>query len=89
MLTLQLTVCHNNFVDAVTNSAPFRQPFVSIISIQQIVFDDNSSDAIDRLEHVQVIVTLHNHRRGDLAIYLTSPMGTTSELLKRRLVLKL
>ena len=52
--------------------------------MRQIILDDNRTDAIDRLEHVQVILTLRNKRRGDLAISLTSPMGTKSKLLKRR-----
>jgi len=36
------------------------------------------------LEHVQAHVTLSSARRGDLEIFLTSPSGTRSQLLKRR-----
>lgn len=35
-------------------------------------------------EHVQAIVTLTASRRGEVEIYLTSPSGTRSTLLKRR-----
>ena len=37
------------------------------------------------VEHVQAIITLASTRRGELEIYLTSPMGTRSTLLARRL----
>lgn len=36
------------------------------------------------LEHVQAKVTLTATRRGDIHIYLTSPMGTRSTLLAQR-----
>ncbi|XP_068131366.1 furin [Hyperolius riggenbachi] len=39
---------------------------------------------ISTLEHVQARLTLSYNRRGDLAIYLTSPMGTRSCLLAPR-----
>jgi len=39
---------------------------------------------VNFLEHVQAHVTLDSSRRGDLAIYLTSPQGTKSQLLARR-----
>jgi len=39
---------------------------------------------IDRLEHVEVQLSLSAQRRGDLIITLTSPMGTTSKLLEKR-----
>lgn len=31
---------------------------------------------VDYLEHVQAVVTLNSTRRGDVNIYMTSPMGT-------------
>lgn len=37
------------------------------------------------LEHVQAVVTLSASRRGEVEIYLTSPQGTRSTLLARRL----
>ncbi|XP_041034175.1 furin-like isoform X1 [Carcharodon carcharias] len=43
-----------------------------------------SSNFIHSLEHVQARITLSYNRRGDLAIYLTSPMGTRSTLLAPR-----
>ncbi|XP_059801890.1 furin-like isoform X1 [Hypanus sabinus] len=39
---------------------------------------------IQSLEHVQARITLSYSKRGDLAIYLTSPMGTRSTLLAPR-----
>ncbi|XP_040270045.1 furin [Bufo bufo] len=42
------------------------------------------SNYISTLEHVQARLTLSYNRRGDLAIYLTSPMGTRSSLLAPR-----
>ena len=39
---------------------------------------------VNFLEHVQAHVTVEAARRGDLAIYLTSPHGTKSQLLARR-----
>ncbi|XP_025068263.1 furin isoform X2 [Alligator sinensis] len=39
---------------------------------------------VSRLEHVQARLTLSYNRRGDLAIYLVSPMGTRSTLLASR-----
>uniref|UniRef100_A0A4W3I0A5 Furin (paired basic amino acid cleaving enzyme) a n=1 Tax=Callorhinchus milii TaxID=7868 RepID=A0A4W3I0A5_CALMI len=44
-----------------------------------------SSNFINSLEHVQARITLSYNKRGDLAIYLTSPMGTRSTLLAPRL----
>ncbi|XP_034639601.1 furin isoform X2 [Trachemys scripta elegans] len=42
------------------------------------------ASSIGRLEHVQARLTLSYNRRGDLAIHLTSPMGTRSTLLAPR-----
>ncbi|XP_075071254.1 furin-1-like [Mixophyes fleayi] len=42
------------------------------------------SNYINTLEHVQARLSLSYNRRGDLAIYLTSPMGTRSCLLAPR-----
>jgi furin len=37
------------------------------------------------LEHVQAVVTVTSTRRGELEMFLTSPMGTRSTLVARRL----
>ena len=37
------------------------------------------------LEHVQAVVTLSASRRGEVEVFLTSPQGTRSTLLARRL----
>ncbi|XP_069891868.1 proprotein convertase subtilisin/kexin type 5 isoform X2 [Dipodomys merriami] len=46
---------------------------------------DNSNHHVNYLEHVVVRITITHPRRGDLAIYLTSPSGTRSQLLANRL----
>ncbi|XP_064411557.1 proprotein convertase subtilisin/kexin type 5b [Latimeria chalumnae] len=46
---------------------------------------DNPNHHVIYLEHVVVRVTIIHPRRGDLAIYLTSPSGTKSQLLANRL----
>ncbi|KAK0098162.1 hypothetical protein PV326_010739 [Microctonus aethiopoides] len=40
--------------------------------------------AVNYLEHVQAVITVNATRRGDLEIFLTSPMGTRSMILSRR-----
>ncbi|KAK7816344.1 hypothetical protein U0070_020859, partial [Myodes glareolus] len=42
---------------------------------------DNPNHHVNYLEHVVVRITITHPRRGDLAIYLTSPSGTRSQLL--------
>uniref|UniRef100_A0A6A7G3X6 Neuroendocrine convertase 2 n=1 Tax=Hirondellea gigas TaxID=1518452 RepID=A0A6A7G3X6_9CRUS len=39
---------------------------------------------VNYLEHVQAVVTLNSTRRGDIELFLTSPMGTRSMILSRR-----
>ncbi|XP_044301878.1 proprotein convertase subtilisin/kexin type 5 isoform X1 [Varanus komodoensis] len=46
---------------------------------------DNPNHHVIYLEHVVVRITITHPRRGDLAIYLTSPSGTRSQLLANRL----
>ncbi|NWR75520.1 PCSK5 convertase, partial [Centropus unirufus] len=46
---------------------------------------DNPNHHVIYLEHVIVRITITHPRRGDLAIYLTSPSGTRSQLLANRL----
>lgn len=46
---------------------------------------DNPNHHVNYLEHVVVRITITHPRRGDLAIYLTSPSGTRSQLLANRL----
>lgn len=36
------------------------------------------------MEHVQAFITIKATRRGDITLFLTSPMNTTSMLLRRR-----
>ncbi|CAM9397969.1 unnamed protein product [Lampetra fluviatilis] len=46
---------------------------------------DDPAGRVAHLEHVVVRVTLTHVRRGDLAIFLTSPAGTRSQLLANRM----
>eukprot|EP00088_Acartia_fossae_P058133 TRINITY_DN6795_c0_g1_i11.p1 TRINITY_DN6795_c0_g1~~TRINITY_DN6795_c0_g1_i11.p1 ORF type:complete len:903 (-),score=171.96 TRINITY_DN6795_c0_g1_i11:717-3425(-) len=46
--------------------------------------DVSDAGEVKFLEHVQAHVTLSSARRGDIQIFLTSPSGTRSQLLKRR-----
>ncbi|XP_038073219.1 neuroendocrine convertase 2-like [Patiria miniata] len=45
---------------------------------------DGQDNMVNYLEHTQAIITLNSTRRGDVTIYLTSPMGTHSILLSER-----
>lgn len=45
---------------------------------------EGTENNIRYLEHVEVVLSLTFTRRGDLAIYLTSPRGTRSTLLGKR-----
>jgi len=39
---------------------------------------------VNWIEQVEVVVTIHTEIRGKLEIYLTSPMGTRTMVLKKR-----
>jgi len=39
---------------------------------------------VNYIEHVQSVITLNSTRRGDVTLYLVSPMGTKSMILSRR-----
>lgn len=39
---------------------------------------------VNYLEHVQAVITANSTRRGDLEMFLTSPMGTRFVLKKSR-----
>lgn len=45
---------------------------------------EGQDNQVNFLEHVQSFISLKATRRGDVTIYLTSPMGTTSMLLSKR-----
>nr|CAG4643798.1 EOG090X02T5 [Lepidurus arcticus] len=44
----------------------------------------NTESEVKYLEHVQAVVTLNASRRGDIEMFLTSPVGTKSMILSRR-----
>lgn len=44
-----------------------------------------SDTEVNYLEHVQAVVTVNSTRRGDLEMFLTSPMGTKSMILSKRI----
>lgn len=39
---------------------------------------------VNYLEHVQAVISVNSTRRGDVELFLTSPMGTTSMILSKR-----
>nr|CAG4648540.1 EOG090X02T5 [Polyphemus pediculus] len=43
-----------------------------------------SETEVNYLEHVQAVISLNSTRRGDVEIFLISPMGTRSMILSRR-----
>nr|CAG4643076.1 EOG090X02T5 [Ilyocryptus agilis] len=43
-----------------------------------------SETEVNYLEHVQAVISLNATRRGDVEMFLTSPMGTRSMILSRR-----
>lgn len=43
-----------------------------------------SDTEINYLEHVQAVVSLNSSRRGDVTMFLVSPVGTRSVILSRR-----
>lgn len=43
-----------------------------------------SETEVNYLEHVQAVISLNTTRRGDVEMFLTSPMGTRSMILSRR-----
>ncbi|VDP42944.1 unnamed protein product [Schistosoma mattheei] len=45
---------------------------------------NNPINQVNYLEHVQAFITIKATRRGDITLFLTSPMNTTSMLLRRR-----
>jgi proprotein convertase subtilisin/kexin type 2 len=44
----------------------------------------NKPNEVNYLEHVQAFISLKSSRRGDIVIFLTSPLGTRSLLLSKR-----
>jgi len=45
---------------------------------------EGTETQVEYLEHVQCVITLNATRRGDVQMFLTSPMGTKSMILSRR-----
>ncbi|KER26850.1 hypothetical protein T265_05982 [Opisthorchis viverrini] len=45
---------------------------------------EDPENQVNYVEHVQAFLTIKATRRGDLTIFITSPMNTTSMLLRRR-----
>ncbi|RWS12479.1 Neuroendocrine convertase 2-like protein [Dinothrombium tinctorium] len=44
----------------------------------------NTETEVNYIEHVQAVITLNATRRGDVTLFLISPMGTRSMILSRR-----
>ncbi|XP_076165395.1 prohormone processing protease amontillado [Ptiloglossa arizonensis] len=68
----------------------------SVLEMQQVTSDRSillkiktdacagTEYAVNYLEHVQAVISVNATRRGDLELFLTSPMGTRSMILSRR-----
>ncbi|XP_053321052.1 proprotein convertase subtilisin/kexin type 4 [Spea bombifrons] len=61
-----------------------RKLHSSLLVTENIIACASSPNHIVSLEHVQAQISLSYSRRGDLEIYLTSPMGTRSVLVALR-----
>lgn len=72
--------CDAGFVDQVY---PIRTDKPQTLTIETKACKGTNSE-VNYIEHVQAIVTLNSTRRGDLILFLTSPMGTKSMILNRR-----
>ncbi|KAJ8955449.1 hypothetical protein NQ318_003549 [Aromia moschata] len=60
---------------------PTSIPAKSVVVLQLEV---KECEGVQVLEHVQAKLTINSHKRGDLKIQLTSPMGTRVVLLDHR-----
>nr|CAG4636015.1 EOG090X02T5 [Eubosmina coregoni] len=67
-----------------------RQVFMPIPTNDSLVLTidtrgcQGSETEVNYLEHVQAVISLNSSRRGDVEMFLTSPMGTKSMILSRR-----
>lgn len=61
---------------------------IPVNDMLELTIDTNAckgtGSEVNYIEHVQAIITLNATVRGDLIMYLTSPMGTRSMILNRR-----
>lgn len=55
-----------------------------VLTIDTDACERDAKTRINFLEHAQAFVTLRGSRRGDVTMFLTSPMGTTSMILSKR-----
>lgn len=54
-----------------------------ILKINTSACKDTETE-VNYLEHVQAVISVNSSRRGDLEMFLTSPMGTRSMILSKR-----
>lgn len=73
---------------AVTDKRPRSIPVVQTLwtTAHTTACADHSDQHVGFLEHVVARVSISHPRRGDLQIHLTSPSGTRSQLLAKRLL---
>ncbi|KRT80455.1 Peptidase [Oryctes borbonicus] len=76
-----VTVPEQHKCEIVAPHAEKTIPAKSVVVLQLTV---NECKGVQVLEHVQAKLTIYAHRRGDLNIQLTSPMGTRVTLLAHR-----
>ncbi|XP_049818358.1 furin-like protease 1, isoforms 1/1-X/2 isoform X2 [Aethina tumida] len=76
-----ITVPEQHKCEISASSAAKSIPAKSKVTLHLKVTD---CPGVEILEHVQAKLTINSHRRGDLKIQLTSPMGTNVTLLAHR-----
>lgn len=82
---LSAKLCHGLCSDSLSFCCRTIRPNSAVRSIYKASgCSDNPNHHVNYLEHVVVRITITHPRRGDLAIYLTSPSGTRSQLLANR-----
>ena len=82
---LSAELCHALCSNSLSLSCRTIRPNSAVRSIYKASgCSDNPNHHVNYLEHVVVRITITHPRRGDLAIYLTSPSGTRSQLLANR-----
>lgn len=69
-------ICTGAFVKRNFNSARMIVSNKSVVMEIETDACSGSDTEVNYLEHVQAVITLNSTRRGDIELFLTSPMGT-------------
>uniref|UniRef100_A0A914V516 P/Homo B domain-containing protein n=1 Tax=Plectus sambesii TaxID=2011161 RepID=A0A914V516_9BILA len=74
-------ICRTEFPNFIAQPLAKHQPGVVKFKTDAC---KGQANEIDYLEHVQLVADIEHTRRGNLAIFLVSPMGTKTKLLSTR-----